>query len=536
MSPIELLTLLFGIIAIAGYVFRKSVIPLSLFLVITGIILSLPIDFPLISRHPELVLNVFLPMLLYQITSFSSLREFKKHVWPIALLSVGHVIFITILVACLIHYFVPQISWPLAFIIGAVISPPDDVAIVSIAEKIKLPSRIVTILEGEGIFNDATALILFRFSIAAFMTHQFLLTHAILAFVAMVIGETLYGLFIGNVLGKLRVYIRDPLLHMVVSLITPFIAYLPAERMGGCGVISTVITGFIIGNYYAIKFTPQFRLLTRAVWPTITFMIQSLLFLLVGVNIDTIYQSISIVPISDLIKFLGVVLVGVVLGRFIWVFPVTYLPGFLFPSIRKKYPAPSWQSTFVISWAGMRGAVSLAAALAVPAVPVYIDHIQANDLVTFLVFGVIFFTLILQGISLPWVIKWLGIHKHVKQELFLETFAELSARKEMTLAATQWLAEYMASEKNPDLLEEVQLQLKNYEALLNHLEKKITHIQPKNESAEEELLIDEVNLSNKTIEIEKNILLDLWAQEKISLFIRNKLMEELDYRDKYISD
>jgi CPA1 family monovalent cation:H+ antiporter len=171
--------------------------------------------------------------LLYQISSFSSWREYKKHIRPIVLLSVGHVLFITVLVACLIHYFLPQVSWPLAFIIGAVVSPPDDVAIISIAEKLKLPSSIVTILEGEGIFNDATALILFRFSIAAFITHQFILTHAIFAFVAMVVVETLYGLMIGHILGKLRVYLRDPLLHMVVSLITPFIAYLPAERLGG---------------------------------------------------------------------------------------------------------------------------------------------------------------------------------------------------------------------------------------------------------------------------------------------------------------
>ena len=536
MSQIELLVLLFGIIAVVGFIFKKSVIPLSLFLVITGIILALPIDFPLISQHPELVLNVFLPLLLYQFSSFSSLREFKKHIWPITLLSVGHVLFITVLVACLIRYFLPQISWPLAFIIGAVISPPDDVAIVSIAEKIRLPSRIVTILEGEAIFNDATALILFRFSIVAFITHQFILTHAILAFAAMMIGETLYGLLIGNILGKLRIYIRDPLLHMVVSLLTPFIAYLPAERLGGCGVISTVITGFIIGNYYSIKFTPQFRLLSRSVWPTISFMIQSLLFLLVGVNIDTVYTSISAVPLMDLIKFLAVVLVGVVLGRFLWVFPATYLPGFFIPSIRRKYPPPSWQSTFVISWAGMRGAVSLAAALAVPAVPVYIDNINSSDLVIFLVFGVIFFTLVLQGISLPWIIKWLGIHKHVKQEVYIEKQAELSARKDMTQAVINWLIKYKSLEKNQNLLEEIQLQLQNYGVFLNHLDEKMSNMRPTDEFNDEALFIDETNLSNETIEIEKNLLLNLWTQEKISLAIRNKLMEELDYRAKSISE
>ncbi len=535
MSQIELLALMFGIIAIVGFVFKKSVIPTSLFLVITGIVLSLPMDFPLISQHPELVLNVFLPLLLYQITSFSSWREFKKHYRPIALLSVGHVIFITILVACLIRYFLPQISWELAFIIGAVVSPPDDVAIISIAEKIKLPSKMVTILEGEGIFNDATALILFRFSVAAFMTHQFILSHAITAFVVMVIAETIYGLAIGHLLGKIRVYLRDPLLHMVVSLLTPFIAYLPAERLGGCGVISTVITGFIIGNYYSIKFTPEFRLLSRAVWPTISFMIQSLLFLLVGVNIDTIYQSISIVPLMELAKFLAVVLAGVVVGRFIWVYPVMYFPG-LFLAKKNKNKSPSWQFTFIISWAGMRGAISLAAALAVPSVPVKFYNINSTDLVTFVVFGVIFFTLVIQGVSLPWVIKWLGIQKHVKKEIYLEKYAELSARKDMVEAAIAWLTKYIVHEKNAGLVEEAQLHLKNYQVLNVRLQEKIKNIDPKEETDEEELLIEETNLSNRTIEIEKNRLLDLWTQEKITLAIRNKLMEQLDYRAKYISE
>jgi len=531
-SQIELLVLLFGIVAIVGFVVRKSVIPTSLFLVITGIILAPPIDFPLISEHPELVLNVFLPLLLYQISSFTSWREFKKHMGPIALLSVGHVIFITILVASLIRYFFPQISWPLAFIIGAVVSPPDDVAIISIAEKIKLPSRIVTILEGEGILNDATALILFRFSIAAFITHQFILGKAILTFVLMVVAETLYGVALGHILGKLRVHMRDSLLHMVVALLTPFIAYLPAERLGGCGVIATVVSGFIIGNCYAIHFTPEFRLLSRSVWPTISFMIQSLLFILVGVNIDSIYQSISAVPIVDLIKFLAIVVVAVVVGRFLWVFPVTYLPKLLFWR-KAKEAYPSWQSTFIISWSGMRGAISLAAALAVPSVALLIDNIDARDLVTFLVFGVIFFTLILQGISLPWVTKWLGTQKHRNHEIYLEKISELSARKDMTEGAIKWLIEHKALEENQDFHEEIDLHIKNYELLKNQLQEKINSAHPIEKEEEEELSIEETNLSNETIEIEKNILLDLWEQEKISLAVRNRLIEQLDYRAKY---
>ncbi len=501
-----------------------------------GIILAPPIDFPLIQEHPEVVLKVFLPLLLYQISSFSSWREYRKQIRPIVLLSVGHVLFITVLVASLIHFLMPQVDWPLAFIIGAVVSPPDDVAIISIAEKVKMPSRIVTILEGEALFNDATALILFRFAVAAFITHQFILSHAIIAFVLMVVGETIYGFVLGHLLGKLRLHLRDPLIHIVVSLITPFIAYLPAERLGGCGVISTVITGFIIGNYYSIKFTPEFRLLSRAIWPTISFMLQSFLFILVGVNIDSIYDAISTVPFADLAKFLFIVVAAVILGRFLWVYPVAYLPRLFFRKIKRKEKAPSWKATFVISWAGLRGAISLAAALAIPDMPVYIDNVNARDLVTFLVFGVIFFTLIVQGVTLPWVIKSLGFQKHNKQELYREKIAELSARRDMTQAAIEWLSNYIKTEENQEIIEETKLHLKSYKLLKKNLEKRIEEIVPNDEAQEQEIEIEETNLLNKTIEVEKNLLLDLWEKEKISLAVRNKLLERLDLRAKYITE
>jgi monovalent cation/hydrogen antiporter len=536
MGQIELFVLLLGVVAIVGFLFRKSRYPTSLFLVITGIMLSPFIDFPLISKHPNLVLNVFLPLLLYEITTISSWREYKKQIRPILLLSIGHVFFITIFVACLIHYFLPQTSWPLAFIIGAIVSPPDDVAIISIAEKVKMPSKIVTILEGEGIFNDATALILLRFSVVALISHQFILSNAAITFMLMVVGEIVYGVILGHVLGKLRTYLLDPFLHMVVSLITPFIAYLPAERLGGCGVISTITVGFIIGNYYSVKFTPEFRLLSNSVWPIISFVLQSFLFLLVGVNIDTIYAAISAVPIVDLIRFLLVVLFGVIIGRFMWVYPVTYLPNLIFRNTKKRKPKVPWQSAFLISWAGIRGAISLAAALSIPALPVYVDNVNARDFVTFLVFGIILFTLLIQGMSLPWLIKVLGVQKYKKHEMYIEKLEELFARRDLSQAAIQWLTEYLAKETNKELIAETKLQLKNYTSLHQHLLKKIRESSPYEEVDEENLYIEETSLLNKLIEVEKNLLIDLWEKEKISLAVRNKLMEQLDLRTKSILD
>lgn len=530
MLDIEMIVLLLGIIAIAGIVFDKSELPLSLFLVIIGIILSPILDYPLIEMHPEVVIYVFLPLLIYGISTQFSIKDFKKNLRPILLLSIGHVFFITALIAFMLHWLVPQISWPLAFVIGAVISPPDDVAIASIAEKIKLPARVVNILEGEGMLNDAAALILLRFALIALITHHFSPVVAAFQFGSILIGETLYGIVIGHILGKIRTHIKNPILHITVSLLTPFIAYLPAEKLGGCGVISTVIVGFIIGNFYSVKFNHQFRILSRSVWPTISFVIQSFLFLMVGINIEAIYQAISVISINEIIKLSSIVIGTVIVGRFIWVYPATYLPRFLFRSIRKKDPYPPWQYPFIVSWAGMRGGISLAAALIVPSLPVFVDDVNARDLVTFLAFVVILATLVLQGLSLPWIIKKIGLTHHTEDEKHQEITTEISARLSMTEAALQWLQNYSeAITADKILSKEIKLHIKRYESLKNNLNQKFQHHSIM-DPMEVILLTEEINLCNQIIEAEKEMLLQLWQQEKISLQLRNKLLQELDYR------
>ena len=214
---------LFTIIAVITQLFHKSTIPAALILALAGMLLSFIPYFPAIHLDSSLVLNFFLPLLIYQISSFSSWRDIKKQIRPITLLSVGHVIFITLFVAIVIHALLPTMGWPLAFVLGAIISPPDDVAIMSIAEKIKFPERLLTILQGEAMFNDAAALTLFRFALAAAITNHFSAASAFMTFVVMIIGETLYGLGLGFIIGKLRTRIKSTSLHLIVSFITPFL-------------------------------------------------------------------------------------------------------------------------------------------------------------------------------------------------------------------------------------------------------------------------------------------------------------------------
>ena len=243
MGHLSIYIVLLGIIAVVGILFNNTSIPIGLILVLVGMGLSLFRKFPHIYLDPDLVLTIFLPALVYQASVYLSLKDMKIHRRAILLLSVGHVFFITFLVAMTIHVLMPQYGWPLAFLIGAIISPPDDVAIIAIAEKIRLPQRLILILKSEGLLNDASALILFRFALIALMNHQFSPGLAAASFFLIIIGETLYGIFLGNVMGYLRIKVTDPTVHVICFVITPFLAYIPAQQLGGSGVLATVITG-----------------------------------------------------------------------------------------------------------------------------------------------------------------------------------------------------------------------------------------------------------------------------------------------------
>lgn len=536
MEQIEIYIFMFSIIVIVGQFFRNSSIPIALIFFITGILISFLPFIPKIHLHPEIVLDVFLPLLIYQISAFSSWRDIKKNLRPITLLSVGHVIFITILVALCIHALIPQLGWPLAFALGAIISPPDDVAIASIAEKIRLPERVFTILEGEAMFNDAAALTLFRFALVALVTHEFSAIQAVSTFFAVIIGESIYGFLLGNLLGKLREKISHPAIHFIASILTPFLAYIPMVKLGGSGIIATAITGFIIGNQYAIRFTPEFRLISRAIWPVLAFGIQGILFLLVGFDMRTLLENISSIRFETLGLYALAVIAVVIIGRFIWEFiAVGFLPRLLFPAIRKKDPAP-WQYLFIVSWAGMRGGISLAAALSIPFLPLMVKGVNPRDLILFLVCCVIIVTLA-QGMTLPWLIKLLGIHQDGQREKYNEHLAEISAKIKMTRRALHWLLEYRKTiGDNVDLLDELNVYIRQYKLLLKQLKERMSnHDIETLDHDEEEEMQKSLCLLSQVVEIERTELLKLWRMEKINLTTRNKLLSGLDHRIQHLA-
>jgi CPA1 family monovalent cation:H+ antiporter len=538
MGQMEAYFFLFGIIVVLGHFFRASSIPIALIFVATGILISFLPFFPKLNLDPDITLKFFLPLLLYEASAFSSWRDIKKNFRPIALLSIGHVIFITVLVALVIHTLIPQLGWPLSFILGAVVSPPDDLVIFSIAENIRIPDRVFTILEGEAMFNDAAALILFRFALVALLTHEFSVIHATLTFVAIMVGETVYGLLLGNLIGQIRQRFSNTGIHIIASLLTPFLAYIPMVKLGGSGIVATAITGFIIGNQYSIRFTSEFRLTSQAIWPALAFALQSILFLLIGSNIRDIVEGISSIPIGTIMLYALSVTTVVIVGRFIWEFiTVSLVPKVWSRLLGKKNTRLPWQYLFLISWAGMRGSISLAAVLSVPFLPLMINGVNPRDLIIFLVCCVIITTLILQGLTLPWFINMMGVDKHGQQEEYNEHLAEISAKIKMTKSALQWLKDYRTGIKNnPELLEEVKIYIKQYKIHLRQLKDSLLkHDVETLQHSDIEEAHQKIFVLSQIIEIEREELLKMWRLEKIKLSTRNKLMAKLDHQIQNIA-
>jgi len=535
MEQIEIFIGLLGIIAIVGILFRKVSVPTSLLLVIIGMLISLLPFMPEVHIKSALVLDIFLPLLIYEMSAESSWREMKLNLRPILSLSIGHVLFITAFVAIVIHALVPELGWPLAIVLGAIVAPPDDVAIMAIAEKANIPGRILTILRSEAMLNDATALILFRFALAAYLTHSFSPQSALGAFLLIVIGETLYGLALGNFMGKIRLHLTDPRQQMLFSFLTPFIAYLPAERLGGCGVLATAVTGLVIGHRYYDKFLPEVRLVTRSVWTSISFALQSILFLIVGLNLKYIIERIDDIMTHEKMALYSVVIIlTVIIGRFLWTYPSAYLPRYLSKKIREKDPYPPWQYPFVVSWAGMRGSISLAAAFSIPAIsnPILGSHTQ--DVIIFFTFSVICGTLLLQGLTLPWLLKHLGMTHYHQQEQRQEELCELKARKKMAQAAIAWLSEYeMMIKDDPKQKTEVALHLERYKLRKQQLSERIKTLKNGEEQGEVEHLSSTLHLSSKILDVERKELSRIWHNDEISHASRNKLLLQLDHRSKH---
>ena len=362
---IQILVLLLIAIAAVAIIAARVEIPSSILLVITGVALALLPGLPAVKIAPDVVLLLVLPPVIYSSAVAMSWREFRFNLRPITLLAVGCVVFTTVAVAAAGHWLL-GLSWQVGFVLGAIVSPPDAVAPLSIARRMCLPRRIPVILEGEGLANDATALILYRFAVAAALGGVFSIGHAVGTFVTIVIGEVLWGIAVGWLMLRLRRWVRDPRIEILLSVMTPFLAYWPPQHLGGSGVLATVTAGLYISWNGLRLISAPTRLQGIFFWDFFIYVIKGMVFLLTGLQARTLSAGIKSYPASQLVMSAVVVSAVVIATRFIWMFPATYLPRWLIPAIARKDPSPPWQLPFVLAFTGVRGIVSLAAALAIP--------------------------------------------------------------------------------------------------------------------------------------------------------------------------
>src|ERR1700689_811294 len=445
-ATIETILWLLAVLVVVAIVARRLNTAPSILLVIAGIALAIIPGLPRIELAPELVLLGILPPLIYSAGVAMSWREFRFNLRPIALFAFGCVVFTTCAVAAAAHWL---LGMPLAvgFVLGAIVSPPDAVAPLAMVRSLGVPRRLVVVLEGEGLANDATALILYRFAVAAAATGLFSFGQAAGDFALIVAGEIVYGIAIGWLSLRLRRWARDPRVEITLSLLTPYAAFLIPQQMGGSGVLATVAAGLYVSWNGPLLIPAATRLQGIFFWDLVVYLLEGFVFLVTGMQVRTVFLQLHEVPWHHFAYAIPLTVSVLLVARFIWIYPTIYLPRWLSPSLARRDPLPPWQWTVFLGFVGIRGVVSLAAALAIPLTTAAGAPFPDRDLILFVTFGVIVVTLIGQGSLLPRVVGWLGLALHAADERQREHEAELAARSQALDVALNQLGKVAADGK-----------------------------------------------------------------------------------------
>ncbi|MDB4910514.1 MAG: Na+/H+ antiporter, partial [Gemmatimonadetes bacterium] len=434
-------------IAVAGalrILAHKWGVPHPSLLVLGGLAVALIPGLPQPKLDPELLFVIFVPPLLYWSALTISLREMRTFLGPIVRLATGLVIVTMAAVAAVVHFLAPEVGWPAAFVLGAIVSPPDPVAAAAVLRPLGAPRDVTTILEGEGLINDATALVAYRLAVAAVVAGSFSLLHATESFLLTGIGGALVGL----AAGWLVAFVRTHMPHVVVvenalSLLSPFIAYLPADALHVSGVLAVVTMGVYLSTRGPRVVPPATRLQAGAMWSMVTFLLESLIFMLVGLELPRVMVALRTHTLRELLAMVLVTTLVCILVRFVWVFISIYFGDANRRAGRPK-SSKRWKKPFFIAWAGLRGADSLVIALALPLTTRSGAPFPARDLIIFVTFGVIFVTLVLQGFSLAPLVRRLGLQGEAA-----EAREERLARVAMADAALENLRDVARNEKIP---------------------------------------------------------------------------------------
>ncbi|MGW0815485.1 Na+/H+ antiporter [Streptomyces viridiviolaceus] len=443
MDVMPLLLLVAGSAAIAA-AGRRTPVPAPLLLVAAGLAVSYVPGVPDYTLDPHVVLPLLLPPLLYTAATDSSYLDLRAQLRPVALLSVGYVLFATFVVGWAAYLIVPGLPLTAALVLGAVVAPPDAVAATAVARRVGLPSRITTILQGESLVNDATAITAFKVALAAAVGEGATWAGGIAEFLIAAIGGVGVGLVLMVPIHWLRTHVKEALLQNTLSLLIPFVAYAAAEQVHASGVLAVVVVALHLGHRaWEVDFAT--RLQEEAVWKMVAFVLESAVFALIGLQLPVVLRGLGTYEGADAAWYAVAVFLVVAVARFVWVYPATFLPRILSARVRAREENPTWKGPFVIGWAGMRGVVSLAIAFSVPLTVHGGEPFPQRNLILFLTFTTVIGTLVVQGVTLPPLIRLL---KFPGPDVQAQTLAEANAQAQASRAAEQRLDDLLTDERN----------------------------------------------------------------------------------------
>src|SRR6476646_6168583 len=516
-ATIEVILFLLAVLVLVAVAAQRLNIAPSILLVVAGIA---PVELA-----PELVLLVLLPPLIYSAGVSMSWREFRFNLRPITLLAFGCVLFTTCAVAAALHFLLGW-QWGVAFVLGAIVAPPDVVAPLAIARKLGLPRRLLVVLEGEGLANDATALILYRFAVLAISTGSFSMTKAGGTFGMIVLGEIFYGIGVGWLSLRLRQWARNPRVEITLSLLTPYLAYGIPEHLGGSGVLATVACGLYVSWNGPRLISSATRLQGIFFWDLLVYLVEGLVFLLTGSQARALLDRVQGFSVGELIIATAWITLIVIAARFIWVFPATYIPRWISPALARRDPAPPWQGPFTIGFVGVRGVVSLAASLAIPYALANGQPFPHRDLILFVTFGVIVITIVGQGLMLPSVLQWLGITRLGLEERSGEVQSELEARVAALEQVESRLEKFIKERELPD----------EVIALLRTRNQSRRQILPGNMADGLDHMRQSAALKKELIDAERDFIYQLLRDGKITDEARRRIEYELDLEEAGVAN
>ena len=513
-----------------GWVARRFQFPYPIALVIGGGVLGFVPRLPELPFNPDLILILVLPPILYQAALLTSWRDFKANIRPIGLLAIGLVIATTLAVGATLKLLVPDIPWAAAFVLGAIVSPPDAVAATAILSRLSIPKRVVTILEGESLVNDASGLVIYKFAVAAVLTGTFSLAGASAQFAWLSLGGIAVGVALSFLFIAIHKRLGDTMIEVLTTLIVPYAAYIAAESMHLSGVLAVVAAGLIRGRYSPAIVSAEMRIIARSVWNMFVFLLNSLVFMLIGLQLSGIVDRLGTSSAQDLALYGLLVCAVAIAVRFLWIHPAAWLSRVLAgrdaKSTSDKATAHIPANELVImSWCGMRGIVSLAAALALPVALPNGDPFPYRDLIIFLTFVVIAVTLVVQGLTLSPLIRFLK----VGQDWSTHDEHQIARAALGTAAATAIDKEAMEAGADADVVARIRAEFAD----------KIAQSTPDPNAPDETSVLEPGaaiarRLRRAGITAERNELLRIWRENLVSDEVLHHIEEELDYQESHI--